>query len=166
MVIYDEKLTADLGAKVKKGLWLGIVPFAVSLLLSVGLCFLLDENNSNATPLHVGAVAISLISGWYFLTVLLVFVLPNAKAGKRAYRLISAVKKQAEGTVVNMSEVITLRNGVTALEVLTDCGGKQRIFYYDLRFGEPSFVAGDLIKVTTADNFIFSYEVTGSEKKV
>ena len=98
MVIYDEKLTADLGAKVKKGLWLGIVPFAVSLLLSVGLCFLLDENNSNATPLHVGAVAISLISGWYFLTVLLVFVLPNAKAGKRAYRLISAVKKQAEGT--------------------------------------------------------------------
>ena len=166
MTLYNESMIAACSAKIKKGLLLCILPLAISLALSVSMCFFLKGDNSNATFLHVLNVAVNALIGWFSLSVLFAYVLPCAKRKRAIERIFYSARKQARGTVAAMNESYTVRDGVSVTEIRLDCDGKIFAFYYDEQASEPQFKVGDILQMTSADNFVFSYEVEDDEKEI
>ena len=166
MVIYDKNLLKEYSEKIKKGSLVFFFPLVIALMICAVLCFLLNEDKSNATVLHVLAVVISVLAGWFSITVLFAYVLPAVKKRKTIQRLLAFAKRQACGKVVAMDNYLTLSGGVRVLEIQSESNGKQSSFYFDTQLKEPDFNVGDTLEMIIADNFIFSYKVESHEEEV
>ena len=165
MVVYDENILHEYSGRIKKGLWLCLLPLGFVLIFSVGLCFFLNEDKSNANLLHIFIVAVNTLIGWFSLSVLLGYVLPKAKRRRFIHSVMVAVEKEVCGTVTSMTNTLTVDEGVRALEIQLSCDGKVFSFYFDTEENEPQFKVGDILKMIIARNFVFAYEVVGHEEK-
>ena len=165
MVVYDENVLNEYSDKIRKGLWLCLLPFGFSLLFSIGLCFFLNEDKSNANLLHFLIVVVNTLIGWFSLSVLLGYVLPKAKRKRFIHSVMVAVEKEVCGTVTSMDNNLTVQEGIRVLEIRINCGGKVFSFYFDTEVNEPQFNVGDILKMIIARNFVSAYEVVGHEEE-
>lgn len=166
MVVYDNNLLNEYSVKIKKGSLFVFFPLVFALIICSVLCFLLNNDKSNATVLHITAVVISVLAGWVSITVLFAYVVPAVKKRKIIQKLLSFAKKEACGKVVSMDNYLTLSGGVRVLEIQLEYKGKLSSVYFDTQLREPEFNVGDTLEAAIADNFIFSYEVEDHEKEV
>ena len=166
MVVLDESLLPEYSKKVKKGLWLCLLPLGVALCVCAGLCFLINADKTNADLIHFFAVLITVIVGWFSLTVLLGKVVPNAKRKKTIKKILSYARKQVVCTITAMDKSFTTQEGVNVLEIEVVCDGKKLSFYYDNSAAAPQFAVGDTVKITTSHNYVVEYEVESNEKEV
>lgn len=165
MTLYDESVFYAYSRKVRRGVWLVILPIIASLLLSIGLCFLLKADRSNSSLLHVLIVVINTLAGWTSLSVLLGYVVPSAKRRRLAQKILSFEKKEVRGKVLNMENGITVQEGIRVIEIQIDCADKTHTFFYDEGIGTPEFQTGDVLKMSIAYNFIMAYETENNHEE-
>ena len=165
MTLYDENMPSAYSAKIKKGFLICFLPLGFSLLVCVGLCFLIDKDNGNATLIHVINVIVTVLSGWLSISALFGYVLPCVRRRKITEKILSSERKQVRGKVVSTDNSFTLREGLTVTEIQTEIDGKIFSFYYDNALIKPQFSVGDVVKMTIADNFVFAYEVEDHEEE-
>ena len=166
MTVYDEKILTAYSKRVKKGLWITILPFCFMLALSVALCFFLNEEKTNANLLHYTIVAVNGLIGWFSLSVLLGYVLPSSKRKKFVQGVLNAPKTDVRGKVVAIGDTVTIRENVKISEIAIDRDGSISTVYFDAEESELQFKVGDTLKMTVARNFICEYEAVDDEKEI
>ncbi len=162
MVLYDEKMLSDCLKRIKKGTILCVLPLAAAFVFCVGMCFLLSDDKTNATIIHIVNVVVGTLTGWFSLSVLLCYVLPNAKRKRTTEKILSYAEKHVSGKVVSTNGSLTVE-GVKVNEIKIDCEGSTVSVYYDIFFGAPKFCVGDKLYLTVSKNFIIAYGVEGHE---
>ena len=166
MIVFDDNVLTAYSKRVKKGWWITSSSFCFMLLLSVALCFFVSEEKTNADLLHFIIVAVNALIGWFSLSVLLGYVLPNQKRKRFVQDVLNAPKKDVLGRVTAIGNAVTVRENVKVSEIEIDRDGEISTVYFDAEESDLLFQVGDTLRMSVARNFVCEYKAVDDEKEV
>ena len=162
-IIYDKSEIDILKEKNKKYLRNSLLGLIVVVPLYVFFLIIAEENTEKLYTFLT--ILIWLSWGWIFLFILLYHILPNRVRFKHINKITSSLGTTITGDVIEIGNKITLERSLHIYEIIIKEDYPRHKVYFNIDLNECPFKVNDKVTVEIRNNFIYAYEILGSEVK-